>query len=138
MGLDMWLPSKFDYNSEQHVDRVLDGLKGGVCWYEALQDTGGYYREAYNGSGLLSLLGISWSKIMDDLPDRNRLPPVHARHLLAELEAKPFTPAMLLAERHAHPAVKDLTGPTPQQTKMTSLMLRFRQHTKPTPNGAGI
>jgi hypothetical protein len=54
---------------------------------------------------------------MDDLPDRNRLPPAHARHLLAELEAKPFTPAMLFAERHAHPAVEALTGPTPQPTE---------------------
>jgi hypothetical protein len=43
-------------------------------------------------------MGLSWGKILDGLEDNTKLPPAHARHLLAELEALPFTKAMLFEE----------------------------------------
>jgi hypothetical protein len=61
----------------------------------------GYYREGYNGRGLLTRLGLSWADVIDGLEDREVLPPEHARHLLAELESRPFTKAMLFEERRA-------------------------------------
>jgi hypothetical protein len=115
MGLDMWLPSVFNFDDAQQVERILDGVADNMkrkiamrcnthpheyvrMVYDAYRATGGYYREAYNGRGLLTLMGMSWRKVIDSLEDKTTLPPTHARHLLAELEARPFTRAMLFEE----------------------------------------
>jgi hypothetical protein len=106
MGLDMWLPSIFDFDDEQQAKRVLNNVDGlGIHpmkymerMYDALRATGGYYREGYGGRGLLSLMGMSWHEIIDSLENKTTLPPAQARHLLAELEARPFTKAMLFEE----------------------------------------
>jgi hypothetical protein len=110
MGLDMWLPSVFDYNDERQVEAVtqpvlakndpdsFDGIGLITAMYDAYRATGGYYHEGYNGRGLLALMGLSWNDIMDDLPDRNVLPVDHARRLLDKLEARPITYAMVYGE----------------------------------------
>jgi hypothetical protein len=120
MGFDMWLPSIFDYDSPQGEllsavdgDRVSSPIyKERV--YDAMRATGAYYREGDNGRGLLSLLGLSWHEIMDSLEDRTTLPPTRARHLLAELEKRPFTKAMLFAERQ-ETATEQPMPPSPRE-----------------------
>jgi hypothetical protein len=63
--------------------------------------TGGYYREAYPGGDfrgqLVGLLGLSWHEVRRSLPNPGEMPPDHARHLLAELELRPVTDAMIEA-----------------------------------------
>jgi hypothetical protein len=124
MGLDMWLPSIYDFNDEQQAKRILnnvapctDPMKYMERMFDALRATGGYYREGYGGRGLLSLMGMSWHEIIDSLEDRTTLPPAHARHLLAELEARPFTKAMLFGEeRRPDPLADWLTKMTQEVT----------------------
>jgi hypothetical protein len=53
-------------------------------------------------------MGLSWREIRNGLEDQTILPPAHARHLLAELEARPFTRAMLFGEERSHD-LDDLT-----------------------------
>jgi hypothetical protein len=94
MGLDMWLPSVFDYEDGDAVDaligddpieRTVEGIKRAMDeMYNRLRATGGYYREAYNRSGLLPALGLDWDDIIRGLPDKNILPVDHAKMLLAE------------------------------------------------------
>jgi hypothetical protein len=127
MGLNMWLPSVFDFNNEQQLDRVFDSVDREfrnlhpmesprdhpLAFIDLVYDTmcaaGGYYREAYNGRGLLTLMGMSWCEIRHGLEDRTLMPPDHARHLLAELEARPFTKSMLFGEeRHPDEGVNPL------------------------------
>jgi hypothetical protein len=43
-------------------------------------------------------MGLSWADIISGLKDQRVLPPDHARHLLAELDARPFTRSMLFGE----------------------------------------
>jgi hypothetical protein len=122
MGFDMWLPSIFDFNDEKHHDLILDRVVNDPVagpvkpidrieqYYDACRATGGYYREGYNGRGLLTIMGLSWSEIVGRLEDRRLLPPAHARHLLAELEARPITKAMVLGEeRRPDPMVNWVT-----------------------------
>src|SRR5262249_25946037 len=62
--------------------------------YARQMRTGGYYREAYHGRGLLSIMGLSWTQIIQEL-DGKDMPVAYARHLLAELEIRPITQAMV-------------------------------------------
>jgi hypothetical protein len=70
-------------------------------------------------------MGLSWSDIMHSLEDPTTLPPAHARHLLAELEARPFTKAMLLGEDlqpdRVIVGVDELRMATGQPTKLLPL-----------------
>jgi hypothetical protein len=101
MGLDMWLPSVFDYKDETSVHAALGELPQArsveeiqacaTLIYDRLRATGAYYREGYNRFGLLPHLGLSWHEIYKQLPDHDFLPIDHARFLLAELETLPVT-----------------------------------------------
>jgi hypothetical protein len=108
MGLDMWLPSVFDYADDDAVERLFDNspevlaaqTAGDVhalstAIYDVLRATGGYYREPYNELGLFPLLGLSWECVWRSLEDRSALPPAHARHLLVEIEQHPITPDLV-------------------------------------------
>jgi hypothetical protein len=118
MGMDMWLPSVFDYGDAAQVERVLAPLERdreaprvGVAVedverrsteiYDALRATGGYYREAYPWGDLrgqlLGMLGLSWKEICVSLTRPDEMPPAHARRLLAELKRRPVTDAMIEA-----------------------------------------
>lgn len=77
MRLDMWLPSMFDYTDGRQVHRRQHRPYGLALVYDAMRATGGYYREAYNGRGLLTIMGLSWSEIVDGLEDRGLLPGQH-------------------------------------------------------------
>jgi hypothetical protein len=79
-------------------------------YYERLAETGGYFRDPYNESGLLPALGMDWGRDVSPLLDSARtLPIAGARHLLVEIEQRPITPAMveeILAGRGTpHPMV---------------------------------
>jgi hypothetical protein len=107
-GLHSLAAIDLHYGDGEQVERVFDTvdkrllatdpLKYAFMLYDALHATGGFYREVSDGRGLLTLMGISWSAIRDSVEDPARLPPAHARHLLAVLETRPFTKAMLLGE----------------------------------------
>jgi hypothetical protein len=123
MGFDTWLPSIFDFNDEQDAERVLGNVDiAGLPpmarvarMYDAMRATGGYYREGYNGRGLLTLMGMSWHQIMADLESPGVLPPTYARHLLAELEMRPFTKAMLFEEERRDDHVEVVLATKMQQ-----------------------
>jgi hypothetical protein len=105
VGLNMWLPSVFDFSDERKVQCIFDDIDSAGTGedplgfatriYDALRATGGYYREAYNGHGLLAVIGMSWTEILNSLGDPSLLPPCRARDLLAELEARPITYPMV-------------------------------------------
>jgi hypothetical protein len=124
MGLDMWLPSVFNFDDEAAVDALFGRLpkvdtstaEGIHAYfnqtYGAMEATGGYYREGYNRNGLLSLLNIDVLSYVDRVGEWT-LPVDRAAFLLAELKAQPVTVAML--ERRlagddtcVHPVVKFL------------------------------
>jgi hypothetical protein len=105
VGLDIWLPSIFDYADGDATERLFDNRQelqvakaGGDpsaildAIYDTLRATGGYYREGYNRTGLLPALGLDWDDIIAQLLDRTILPVDHAKMLLAELEARSPTP----------------------------------------------
>jgi hypothetical protein len=102
MGLDMWLPSVFDFDDEKAVDVVLGDFppferdidniqKAVVGMYDRLRATGGYYREAYSGNpGACTMLRL-WGAI----EGKRILPADEARAMLADVEQKPITPALV-------------------------------------------
>lgn len=80
-------------------------------YFERLAETGGYFRDPCNESGLLPALGMDWGRDVSPLLDSAcMLPIAGARHLLAEIEQRPITPAMIedvFADRGTpHPMVK--------------------------------
>jgi hypothetical protein len=81
------------------ADRALTGpeliLVLNEC-YERLAETGGYFRDPYNESGLLPALGMDWGRDVGPMLNENgELPIDGAHHLLAEITARPITPAMV-------------------------------------------
>jgi hypothetical protein len=137
MGFDMWLPSIFDFSDRRQVETALasvkrddvNPIKNIELMYDAFRATGGYYREGYNKRGLLTLMGMSWLEIMKRFEDPTVLPPAHARHLLAELEARPFTKAMLLGEERRPDCHIDM---------IETLMGRANQPPDPPPREADL
>src|SRR5258708_6958470 len=60
----------------------------------ALMATGGYYRQPYNCSGLLPVLGLSWDDDIFPMLDHKRMLPIDgARHFLTALECRPISPS---------------------------------------------
>jgi hypothetical protein len=106
MGLDMWLPSVFDYADSDAVQGLFDSssevqaataagdpLALFDAGYDALRATGGYYREPYNALGLFPLPGLSWQSIWRSLGGLcGALTPEHARFVLAQIEQHSITP----------------------------------------------
>jgi hypothetical protein len=100
MGLDIWLPSVFDYGDGPAVSKLLDDVDHKLCangkepsfeersaaYFDAMRATGGYYREAYNSFGLSLILGWDWRKVFAPLENRGVLPVDQAKNLLAAIE----------------------------------------------------
>jgi hypothetical protein len=149
MGVDIELRSVF---TEDVVDAALAKARRdasnpreyGRAIHDAYTATGGYFRDPYNESGLFHALGMDWSKdvgpMLTDDEGSWRLPIPAARHLLAELQAKPLTPAMvedvftgrakrgamltILADALGEP---DYEEPSPEQiAEMTAWLIKKR------------
>jgi hypothetical protein len=121
MGLDMWLPSVFDFTDADAAKRIFDNspqvqaaqaakndrridpllaiMALSDALYDAMRATGGYYRDGHNRFGLFAVLGMSWDVIIGQLHNKSIMPVEHVRFLLAELEARPVTVEMI--ERRA-------------------------------------
>jgi hypothetical protein len=84
-----------DPREYQHASDPREYLQAIGAIYDAYAATGGHFRDPYNASGLFHALGWDWDDVGQMLDADHLLPIPAARHLLAELEARPLTPAMV-------------------------------------------
>ena len=112
MGADIYLRS-FDEQIKAAAERAIAGSEDDpnaaiAAAYEAMAETGGYFRDPYNQTGLLTALGLDWSRDVGPMLNADRELPVEgAHHLFVEIKNRPVAPAMVedvLAGRVFHHA----------------------------------
>jgi hypothetical protein len=105
MGVDIYLRSVMtDDVFESTLKDLMAGRDGLTSrseiletlnqYYERLAETGGYFRDPYNESGLFHAIGMQWSRDVGPMLNNGELSIDGARHLLAELDRRPIAPAM--------------------------------------------
>jgi hypothetical protein len=111
MGCDISLRSVFTEDvMNEALRKAGESNDPGKFYAEALA-TGGYFREAYNRYSLIAALGMDWNEDVGPLlNDKGELSIAGARHLLAELEVRPVSPAMVddvcAGRSRLHPGVR--------------------------------
>jgi hypothetical protein len=59
--------------------------------FDILRSSGGYFRNAYNGTDVMEAIGLSWNTVLLMLDADRRLPIERARELITMIEARPLT-----------------------------------------------
>jgi hypothetical protein len=104
MGADLYLSSVYDpfaekfWNGPEAKRRVgLDPMSDIERIFNALESSGGYFRDAYNDFDVMWAMGLSWcdtvSSMLDD--DTIHLPIERAKELVALIESRPLTKEVL-------------------------------------------
>ena len=111
MGADIYLQSFYE-QIKAAAERAVAGLEDDPmaaigATYEAMAETGGYFRDPYNQTGLVTAIGMDWWRDVGPmLNTESKLPVEGAHHLLVEIKTRPIAPAMVedvLDGRVLHP-----------------------------------
>jgi hypothetical protein len=132
MGVDIYLPSvwepffeKFEGSAAHHIARSHDDPASAI--YDAYRESGGYFRNAYNGTDVMAALGSSWNAVYAMCDAEQRLPVERARELVAMIEARPFT-----RELYAHHLLHHGYGPI--QEMMNNIVAEATGEVTPPPD----
>jgi hypothetical protein len=58
--------------------------------FDLFRASGGYFRNAFNGSDVMQAIGLSWDTVFEMLDAERRLPVERARKLIDMIEARPL------------------------------------------------
>jgi hypothetical protein len=98
MGVDIYLNSIFEpwfeaFKGSEAERKVQAEVResGPDAYFDAYRSSGGYFRNAYNGSDVMAACGSSWDTVYKMCDAEHRLPVDRARELVAMIEARPLT-----------------------------------------------
>jgi hypothetical protein len=107
MGVDIYLGSVWDPFIEEYdkrpVSKTGDAATAVNRLYDDFRASGGYFRNAYNCSDCMWVMGLSWFETVRPMLDKNGCLPVErARELLDLVEERPLTREYLTKHYRDH------------------------------------
>jgi hypothetical protein len=116
-------------------------------WYERMNDPEFYFRDSYNGTAVMSWMGLSWWKdvgrILDAEPEdteesQTNLSPEGCRKLIALIEARPVPAPLSAAALHEKGCSLDKTSPEEWHAYFSEKRERLLRFLRRAADGQGL
>jgi hypothetical protein len=129
MGVDIYLKSVFDPDSEWPLDLAtgINPIAAINAMYVRMEATGGYFRNAYNNTNVMWVMGLDWGRTVEPMlqgQNRNDLPIECARELVTLIEAQPLSEERLVD--HFFSTMTDGVDPSPGTGRLMTMLAEGR------------